>query len=233
MRALVIAAVVTLASARAAEAASIPVIYQTGQATFTSGPLPEPYASQPAYAGFSAGYVCDVDGVFWSYFSVENCKPAAVQGDRYDDTATLGAAIRAKYASAVIPFWAAHGWQLLIGLVGFAALGGIVLRMRPHRAPARSHALLDDDDRPDLTRKVKPLALPRQVPVAGMIDSGDLEGRTVPARMTEAEAYAMHQRYGASFDAGRQLARGSVPYVPDADEQATRRGWEPPPRRAK
>lgn len=243
MRALVVAIAgsIILAISSPAHGASIPVVYQSGQQAFPSGPLPEPYASQPAYAGFSGGYVCDVTGVFYSYVSIDDCKPAAVQGDRYDDSATLGAAIAAKYGAPAIPFWAAHGWKLLAGLIVLGVAVVAVRRRRPRRADV-------DDDSPDLTRKVRPLALPKQQAVSGTIHaSDDLEGRTVPARLTAAEALEMHQRHGLAFDqqaaihryermhhphapasTAQELARGSyTPYAPDADEGRTTRGWAP------
>jgi hypothetical protein len=121
---------VVLGTARSAEAAKIPIIYQTGQDTFESGPLPAPFDKEPALAGAYAGYVCDITGVFWSYFSIDNCRAAAIRGNQFDDSPELAAAIKAKYPEPTIPFWADHGWKLMIGAVGAIVLAGFLLGRR-------------------------------------------------------------------------------------------------------
>lgn len=104
--------------------AKVPVIYQTGQKAFSSGPLPAPYDKDPELAGFEAAYICDITGVFWSYFSVRNCKPAAVKGDTYSDEAELVAAIKAKYPESSMKrgLWGKYGWMLM-ALAVLAGLG--------------------------------------------------------------------------------------------------------------
>lgn len=104
-------------------AAKVPVIYQTGQHAFECGPLPAPFDKEPELAGFNAAYICDITGVFWSYFSVRNCKPAAVKGDSYSDETELVAAIKAKYPESSMKrgLWGKYGWILL----ALAVLAGI------------------------------------------------------------------------------------------------------------
>lgn len=104
--------------ARPAEA-KVPVIYQTGQEAFFTGPLPEPFDKEPELAGYQAAYICDITGVFWSYFSVRNCKPAAVKGDSYSDEPSLVAAIKAKYPEGSMKrgIWDRFGWVLMALLV--------------------------------------------------------------------------------------------------------------------
>ena len=116
---LIVAAITAVASPREAAAARIPMIYQTGQDGFVCGPLPAPYDKEPSLAGFQAGYLCDITGVFWSYFSVRNCKPVALQGDSYNDTAELSAAIKAAYPESSMKrgVWNHYGWMILALLV--------------------------------------------------------------------------------------------------------------------
>lgn len=103
----------------------IPLIYNTGQETFVSGPLPAPYDQVPQLAGFEAGYLCDIKGVLWSYFSVSNCKPVAFKGDSYTDEAEIVEAIKAKYPESSMQrgFWGRFGWMLLLGA---AVVGGLL-----------------------------------------------------------------------------------------------------------
>jgi hypothetical protein len=120
--AIAAAAIVLAASPRDAAAARIPVIYQTGQDGFVCGPLPAPYDKEPSLAGFQAGYLCDITGVFWTYFYVRDCKPVALQGDSYNDSPELAAAIQATYAESTMQrgIWNHYGWMLMAAL---AALG--------------------------------------------------------------------------------------------------------------
>jgi hypothetical protein len=120
---LVVVFVSVAASAEDA-AAKVPVIYQTGQEAFESGILPEPYDKESELAGFKAGYLCDIKGVFWSYFSVKNCKPAAIKGDTYSDEPALVAAIKAKYPESTMKrgIWNQYGWLLLTLLVAIGLL---------------------------------------------------------------------------------------------------------------
>ncbi len=109
--------VVLLVPARA-EAAGIPLIYNNGDHVFTAGPLPAPLDKDPQLAGFEAGYMCQVKGIMWSYFSVSDCKPVAFKADTYVDDAAVVQAITAKYSESDMQrgVWGRFGWMLL-GLV--------------------------------------------------------------------------------------------------------------------
>ncbi|MEZ4403898.1 MAG: hypothetical protein R3B06_27995 [Kofleriaceae bacterium] len=139
--ALVVAAAGLLAHPGSA-AAKVPVIYQTGQEGFECGPLPDEWKDEPAIAGFKAGYVCDIKGVFWSYFSVSNCKPAAIKGNQYNDAPELAAAIKAKYPESSMKrgIWNRYGWMLLALLV----LAGVAIWVK-ELITGKSD---DDDDAP-------------------------------------------------------------------------------------
>lgn len=104
---------------RDAAAARIPVIYQTGQDAFECGPLPAPFDKEPELAGFQAAYLCDITGVFWTYFSVRNCAPVALKGDTYNNNPELVAAIKAKYPESAMHrgVWNHYGWILLAILI--------------------------------------------------------------------------------------------------------------------
>jgi hypothetical protein len=105
--------------------AKIPVFYQTGEKAFECGPLPAPFDKEPELAGFQSGYLCDITGVFWSYFSVRNCKPVAFKDSNYYDTPELAAAVKAKYPESSMKrgIWGHYGWILL----ALAVLAGIGL----------------------------------------------------------------------------------------------------------
>jgi len=121
---VVVAAVALAASPREASAARIPVIYQSGQDAFPCGPLPAPYDKDPELAGFEAGYMCDITGVFWTYFSVRNCKPVAIRGDHYADAPELTAAIAARYPESTMKrgVWNHYAWMLMAALVALGAI---------------------------------------------------------------------------------------------------------------
>jgi hypothetical protein len=104
--------------------AKVPVIYQTGEKAFECGPIPEPFDKEPALAGFTAGYICDITGVFWSYFSVRNCKAAAFKGDTYQDDPALVAAIAAKYPESSMKrgIWGHFGWMGIAALLGIGLI---------------------------------------------------------------------------------------------------------------
>ncbi|MEO8704092.1 MAG: hypothetical protein ABI867_28835 [Kofleriaceae bacterium] len=106
-----------------------------GQATFESGPLPAPLDQDPLLAGVRAGYVCDVTGGFWSYFELDNCRPAAIHGDSFDDSSQqLAAAIRATYPEPEIPFWTEYGWGFMSsGLLLIAIVAVQRSRMKARR----------------------------------------------------------------------------------------------------
>lgn len=122
--AAVLAAIGVAASPRQAAAARIPVIYQTGQDAFPCGPLPPPYDQEPGLAGYQAGYVCDISGVFWTYYSVENCKPAAIHDDTYKESPELAAAIQAKYPESTMQrgIWNHYGWMIMIAIFVFGLI---------------------------------------------------------------------------------------------------------------
>jgi hypothetical protein len=112
-----------------AHAAPKLAIFNTGEHLFTAGDLPAPYASDPELQGFSAGYRCDVFGVFWAYLAWWDCKPAAVSADQdtYADDPTLVAAIDAVYDPSDIQtgLWEGKARWLLLVLVLFG--GGAML----------------------------------------------------------------------------------------------------------
>lgn len=97
-----------------AEAKGIPLIYNTGEEAFPTGPIPEPFDKIPELSGYQAGYLCQIKGVLWSYFSVTNCKPVAFKGDSYTDEAELVKAISAKYKESDMQrgIWGRFGWML-------------------------------------------------------------------------------------------------------------------------
>jgi hypothetical protein len=104
------------------------LIYNTGEKTFECGPIPAPFDKEPALAGYKAGYICNVKGIFWSYFSVSGCRPAAVLGNSYNDDPELAAAIKAKYPESSMQrgIWGKYGWMLLAAII----LGGIVMAIK-------------------------------------------------------------------------------------------------------
>lgn len=105
-----------------AEAKGIPFIYNTGEQTFATGPLPPPLDAEAQLAGFEAGYLCQVKGVMWSYFSVTDCKPVIFKDDTYMDDPEIVSVITAKYTEADMQrgIWGRFGWMLgaLIILAG-------------------------------------------------------------------------------------------------------------------
>jgi len=117
---LVVLVMLLLAPA-SAHAKGIPFIWNTGQETFRTGPLPEPFDKDPELKGFEAGYLCDINGVMWSYFSVSNCKPVAFKGNTFDDEPELAKAIAAKYPESSMDrgIWGRFGWMIL-------ALGAVI-----------------------------------------------------------------------------------------------------------
>lgn len=115
--------VVLLAPARA-EARGIPFVYNSGQEVFEAGPLPPPFDTVDELAGYKAGYLCDVTGVLWSYFSVRDCKPVAFKDTTYSDDAELVKAISSRYTEADMKrgFWARFGWMALAAVLVLGAL---------------------------------------------------------------------------------------------------------------
>jgi hypothetical protein len=119
-----IAAIGIAVSPRDAAAARIPVIYQSGHDAFPCGPLPPPYDHEPGLAGFQAGYVCEITGVFWTYFSVRDCKPAAIHDDVYKESPELAAAIQARYPESTMQrgIWNHYGWMAMAALFLFGLI---------------------------------------------------------------------------------------------------------------
>ena len=105
-------------------AKGIPLIYNTGEEAFETGPVPEPYDKFPELSGYQAGYLCSIKGVLWSYFSVTDCKPVAFKGDSYTDEPELVKAITAKYKESDMKrgIWGRFGWMLFAALI---VLGGL------------------------------------------------------------------------------------------------------------
>jgi hypothetical protein len=108
-----------------AQAKGIPLIYNTGQEAFATGPLPAPLDQEPELAGFQAGYMCDIQGILWSYFSVSNCKPVAFKDDSYADDEEIVKLITAKYKESDMQrgVWGRFGWM---GIALAAVAGGLV-----------------------------------------------------------------------------------------------------------
>ena len=96
-----------------AEAAGIPLVYNSGDHLFATGPLPSPLDKDPDLAGFEAGYLCQVKGVAWSYFSVSDCRPVAFKGDAYVEGPEVVKALSAKYTESDIQrgAWGRFGWM--------------------------------------------------------------------------------------------------------------------------
>jgi hypothetical protein len=108
-----------------AEAKGIPLIYNTGDHAFATGPLPAPLDKDPELAGYEAGYLCQIKGIMWSYFSVSDCKPVAFKGDTYIDDAEVVKVISAKYSEADMQrgLWGHFGWMLMALVV---VAGGLI-----------------------------------------------------------------------------------------------------------
>jgi hypothetical protein len=107
-----------------AEAKGIPFVYNTGDQTFATGPLPPPLDKEPQLAGFEAGYLCQVKGVMWSYFSVTDCKPVVFKDDTYMDDPEIVAVITAKYKESDMQrgIWGRFGWMLGVLVIAAGAL---------------------------------------------------------------------------------------------------------------
>jgi hypothetical protein len=122
---VLLALVGVFASTQEASAKGGIFIYNTGQKAFETGALPAPYDAEPELAGYRAGYICDVTGVFWSYFSVRNCKAVAFKGDTYTDQPEIQAAVKAKYSESDMDrgIWGRFGWMLM----ALAIVAGIAL----------------------------------------------------------------------------------------------------------
>ncbi|MGC4089192.1 MAG: hypothetical protein QM756_15170 [Polyangiaceae bacterium] len=106
-----------------AEARGIPVVWNTGQEVFETGPLPAPYDQVKELSGYRAGYLCNVGGVMWSFYSVKDCKPVAFQGTSYSDEPELVKALTAKYTESDMQrgVWGRFGWMGMIGVIVIGA----------------------------------------------------------------------------------------------------------------
>lgn len=121
---LVLALSLCVFPGRAEAKKGIPFIYNTGEEAFATGPLPAPFDEAEELEGYQAGYLCNIKGVLWSYFSVDECKPVAFKDDTYTDEPEIVEAITAKYTEADMQrgLWGRFGWVLLAGLVVFGVL---------------------------------------------------------------------------------------------------------------
>jgi hypothetical protein len=224
------ALVVVLCAAHVADAGRIPVLYQSGRESFESGPLPAPYDHEPELAGWSAGYVCDVVGIFYTYFAINDCRPAAIQGNNYHTDDKLAAAIRKAYPEESIPFWSKHGWKLLFGVIVLATVAAVLLRQRD-----------DDDEDEAVTQPVRT--------TMHAVDPNDIEGLT--ERVREPEFYKRRRvvasnslQYGVTQPLvqpkqpppapPRRAARGSYTErdYDRIDAANTQLGWQPSSSRA-
>jgi hypothetical protein len=220
----ILALVAVVCAARTADAGRIPVIYQSGLESFESGPLPSPYDKE--LPGWTAGYVCDVTGVLYTYFAIGDCRPAALHDHSYRTDEQLAAAIRTLYPEESIPFWSRHGWKLLFGLIVVSTVAAILLRQRD-----------DEDDDEEVTQPVR---------VVPPVDPHDIEGLT--ERVREPAFYKRRVVASNSLQYGvtqplvrppvqppappRRAARGSFTerdYQAQRDAADTQLGWRPPP----
>ncbi|MBX3249659.1 MAG: hypothetical protein KF901_20955 [Myxococcales bacterium] len=121
----VLAFVVAISTASSAHAAPKVAIFNTGEHLFHAGDLPAPYDQDPGLTGFSAGYRCEVFGLFWAYMAWWDCKAAAVDEARttYIDAPEIVAAIDAAYDSGDIQtgLWEGKARWLFFLLILFGA----------------------------------------------------------------------------------------------------------------
>jgi hypothetical protein len=132
MKTIIVSAVLAVTflvlGAGRAEAAKIPFIYQSGEDIFDCGPLPAPYTGEKTPDGkeLRAGYICDITGVFFTYFSVKNCRPVAYSGDATympdegsAERKELEALLAKTYPESSMKrgFWNKFGWMIMAGLV--------------------------------------------------------------------------------------------------------------------
>lgn len=108
---------------RSAEA-KVPFFYTGGETAFAIGPLPPPYDADSELAGFQAGYLCKVHGVFYSYFSISECRAVAFKGETYSDEPGLVRALSTKYSEKDMQLgtWTRYGWMPVLGLIALSIL---------------------------------------------------------------------------------------------------------------
>jgi hypothetical protein len=121
-----------------AHAKGIPLIYNTGDHAFATGPLPPPLDKDAELAGYEAGYLCQIKGIMWSYFSVSECKPVVFKGDTYIDDAEVVKVISAKYSEADMKrgLWDHYGWILM----ALAVVAGVLIWLKEKIAGGSSDA---------------------------------------------------------------------------------------------
>jgi hypothetical protein len=249
MRTLLLVAGIVVAVTGRADAAS----FATGTEAFEAGPLPSPYDRSPELAGYRAGYLCEVTGLFWSYVSIRECVPAAIRGDEHRSDPALGKAIALAYPDVAIPVWARYGWIAILGGVLALAIGGVVWRVRRadrrrkttimnaipyvNNEPAFVVGTVPSADFVEPSTRPYPPMKPRAAP-----PPADIEGTTKPyppMRVAPRQAAVMPIADDGPTAADptaqlkaeehhRRLARGS--YTPQQyDEEATHRAPSPVP----
>jgi hypothetical protein len=126
---LVLAATLALTAALPAsdaQAARIPIVYQSGDDIFEAGDgsLPAPWDKEPELAGAKAGYRCDVFGLFGAYFTISDCEPVAFKGDTFWNEPELAKAVATAHPedSMKVSAWQKHG-RFLVGLLGLGLIG--------------------------------------------------------------------------------------------------------------
>lgn len=112
-----------------AQAAKIPIVYNSGDDLFVAGDgsLPGDFASIPELAGAQAGYRCDVFGLFGAYFTISKCEPVAFKGDTYWNEPALAKAVATAHPEDTmqIGFWKKHG-RIPVGLGALGLIGFLI-----------------------------------------------------------------------------------------------------------
>ena len=128
-----IAALMVMSAVEPAQAAKIPIVYNSGDDIFDAGDgsIPAPFNEEPTLAGAQAGYRCDVFGFFGAYFTISDCEPVAFKGDTYWNAPELAKAVGAAHGpdTMQVGFWKKHGriplGLVILALVGFGIWGQI------------------------------------------------------------------------------------------------------------
>jgi len=127
---------VLLATASPAEARPKGMVFiQRGEDIFVAGDgsLPPEFAQEPQIAGAQSGYLCNIFGVFWAYFSVDDCKPVVFRGDDYWDDPELAQAVQKAHPQTEMQLgmWQGYGKYPLglavllgLGLVAYSKIKG-------------------------------------------------------------------------------------------------------------
>jgi hypothetical protein len=111
-----------------AQAAKVPVFYQTGEDIFVAGDgsLPAPFDKEPDLAGAQSGYKCQIWGLLWAYVSIKDCHPVAFRGDTFWNDAELATAVAKAHPESTMQLgvWKGYGkFPLGIAVVGLIGLG--------------------------------------------------------------------------------------------------------------